>query len=315
MNSMIKDIIVKLGPVFILIGLGVLINKIKLLKPETGDDLKKLIINISLPAILFTAFLTIDLKISYIFIFILIFFLCFALYFFGFLVKKILKIDSDYVPFLMTGFEFGMMGVVFFGAAFGLKNIAYIGLMTLGHEFFIWFVYVTLLKRKFSGNNGFSKTVKDFISSPVIIAIILGLVFNILNLKTTLENFFLARVILQTLEYLTGLTVPLILIIIGFTLKFDFNLFKKGILLILIRILTVTVTAVLINIFIFTMLFHFDRIFSAALFTFLILPPPFILPLFVKEKEELQYINSVLLLYSIVSIAVFSLYFIIYNTG
>jgi predicted permease len=207
-NSIITDIIVKLGPIFILIGLGVLINKIKLLKPETGEELKKIIVNISLPAILFTAFLNIELKLSYIYIFILIFFLCLILYFLGFPVKKLLKIESEYVPFLMTGFEFGMMGTVFFGAAFGLNNIAYIGLMTLGHEFFIWFVYVTLLTRKVPGNSRFSETVKNFIRSPVLIAILLGLILNILNVKKILEDFILTRAILQSLEYLTGYFLP-----------------------------------------------------------------------------------------------------------
>jgi len=317
MDRIIADIFVKLVPIFLLIGLGAWISNIRLFKPETIDEFKKLIINISLPAILFFAFLNIDLKVSYIFIFILIFFLCCALYFLGFLIKKILKIQSEYVPFLTTGFEFGMMGAVFFGAAFGMENIAYIGLIGLGHEFFIWFVYVTLLKRKVEGKSNFSETLKNFITSPVIIAIILGLLFNILNLKKLLEDFILTKAIFQSLEYLTGLTVPLILITIGFNIKIELKLFKKGIPLILSRMLLVLIFIILIDFFIFNKLFHFESIFSAALFTFLILPPPFILPLFVKKKDkgELSYINGVLLLYSIFSIIIFSVYFIVYTSG
>jgi predicted permease len=206
-----------------------------------------------------------------------------------------------------------MMGAVFFGAAFGMENIAYIGLIALGHEFFIWFVYVTLLKNKTEGKSGFTDTIKNFITSPVIIAIILGVLFNILNLKSIFEEFIVTRTLFRSLEYLTGLTVPLILMIIGFNLKFEPALFKKGLSLIFARLAIIIAAAFLIDTFVFKMLFHFERLFSAALFTFLILPPPFILPLFVKEKEELSYTNGVLLLYSIFSIIFFSVYFVIYT--
>ena len=226
-------------------------------------------------------------------------------------------LQSEYVPFLTTGFEFGMMGAVFFGAAFGMENIAYIGLIGLGHEFFIWFVYVTLLKRKVEGKSDFLITLKNFISSPVIIAIITGLLFNILNLKILFENFILTKALFQSLNYLTGLTIPLILIIIGYNIRFEFQIFKKGILLIISRIVLAIIFVIFIDFFIFKKLLHLENIFSAALFTFVLLPPPFILPLFVKKenREELTYINGVLLLYSILSIILFSVFFIIYSSG
>lgn len=316
MYQIVIDIIVKLAPIFILLGLGIWIRYIKLIKDDTIDDLKKIIINISLPAILFFAFLNIDLKISYIFIFLLIFTLCIILYFLGFVIKKIFNIQSEYVPFLTTGFEFGMMGAVFFGTTFGLNNMAYIGLIALGHEFFIWFVYVTLLKRKVDGKSNLLGTFKNFITSPVIIAIVLGTLSNILRLKNIFEKFLLTRVIFQSLNYLTGLTVPLILIIIGFNIRFKFQLIKEGISLIISRFVIILILTVFIDEFIFNKLLHLDNIFSAALYTFAILPPPYILPLFIKKNEmDIHYINGILLLYSILSIIVFSIYFILYSMG
>lgn len=315
MYQIVIDIIVKLAPIFILIGLGIWVRYINLIKEDAIDDLKKIIINISLPAILFSAFLNIDLKFSYIFIFLLIFILCIVLYFLGFVIRKIFNIHSDYVPFLSTGFEFGMMGVVFFGTTFGLNNMAYIGLIALGHEFFIWFVYVTLLKRKIEGNGNILGTMKNFVASPVIIAIILGTLSNLFNLKNIFERFLLTKAIFQSLNYLSNLTVPLILIIIGFNIRFKFQLIKEGISLIISRFFIILVLTFFIDLFIFKKLLHLDNIFSAALYTFAILPPPFILPLFIKKENEIDihYINGVLLLYSILSIFVFSIYFIIYS--
>ena len=49
---------------------------------------------------------------------------------------------------------------------------------------------------------------------------------------------------------------------------------------------------------------------QAALFTLLILPPPFIIPLYMKPDmpDERRYVNNVLSLYTIVSIVVFVAY-------
>lgn len=317
MNKIVIDIFTKLAPIFILIGLGIWIRYIKLFKEETIEDFKKLIINISLPAILFFAFLNVELKFSYILIFIVIFSLCLILYFSGFIVRRIFNINSEYTSFLLTGFEFGMMGAVFFGAAFGLENMGYIGLIGLGHEFFIWFIYVTLLKRKLEEKSSFLITLKNFIISPVIIAIVAGVLFNILQLKNMLENFAVTGAIFQSLKYLTGLTVPLILIIIGYNIRFDFQLLKNGISLISVRLILILFFVILIDFFIFNKLLHLEKIFSAALFTFAILPPPFILPLFInkEQKDEVSYVNNILLLYSILSITIFSIYFIMFSSN
>jgi predicted permease len=317
MNSVVTEIVVRLSPVFLLIGIGVWVRKIGLFSPETIDGFKKLIINISLPAILFFAFLDIDLHVSYLVIFAVVFAVCCLLYGLGFLIKKLFNIQSSYVPFLTTGFEFGMMGAVLYGAAFGMQNIKYIGLIALGHEFFIWFVYVTLLKIKTQGRSNLPATLKNFITSPVIIAIMLGLLCNLLGLKGVLEQFIASKAVFHTLEYLAGLTVPLILIIIGYNLQLDSGLLKKGVPFMLARMAVILCFFFLIDILVFNMLFRFDPLLSAALFVFFILPPPFILPLFIKkeEKEELAYVNGILVLYTVASIIAYSLYFIVYTAG
>jgi hypothetical protein len=55
---------------------------------------------------------------------------------------------------------------------------------------------------------------------------------------------------------------------------------------------------------------HLEPAFEAALFTLFILPPPFIIPLYVRPDliDEKRYINNVLTLYTIVSIIIFTIY-------
>ena len=57
-----------------------------------------------------------------------------------------------------------------------------------------------------------------------------------------------------------------------------------------------------------------ERPFEIALFTLLILPPPFILPLYTQvnlEIEEKQYINNVLAVHTVISIVIFLVHFAI----
>ncbi|MBN1498789.1 MAG: hypothetical protein JW982_01420 [Spirochaetes bacterium] len=311
MNDVVLDILVKLAPIFILIGTGAAVRASGMLKPDTINDLKKIIINVSLPAILFTAFLKMELKFSYLIIIVLIFSVCILLFLTGIAGKKIFRFPGEYIPYFTTGFEFGMMGAVFFGAAFGLENIGYIAVIALGHEFFIWFVYVTMLNKKLTVKTGLMQTMKSFMSSPVIIAITAGLILNVILPEESLQNIPGTGAVTRSLDYLAGLTVPLILIIVGYNLRINTKILIKGLPVIMFRLFSVTACALFIDKVVFGLFMKPDIMFTAALYTFFILPPPFILPLFIKKEntEELAFINGITVVYSVISIAVFSLYF------
>jgi len=74
--------------------------------------------------------------------------------------------------------------------------------------------------------------------------------------------------------------------------------------------------ALVLNFFLIRELLHLEKLFEAGLFTLLVLPPPFIVPLYVKpeKSEERRYVNNVLTLYTVVSVVVFIVYFVI-NPG
>jgi hypothetical protein len=56
-----------------------------------------------------------------------------------------------------------------------------------------------------------------------------------------------------------------------------------------------------------------DRGFEAALFTLWILPPPFILTLFMKQdnKEEMHRVDNTLMMHTLVTIIIFIVYYAI----
>jgi hypothetical protein len=57
-----------------------------------------------------------------------------------------------------------------------------------------------------------------------------------------------------------------------------------------------------------------EKPFEIALFSLLIMPPPFIVPLYAGNKtsaDEKRYINNVLTVHTLISVAIFLVYFIL----
>jgi predicted permease len=302
-------------PILLLIALGFWIRRKQFLAEKTIDELRKIVVNIALPAVLFISFLTIELKSAYLVIFLVLFSLCIALYFLGIQLRKWFKIQYGYFPFLLTGFEYGMLGISLFGAAYGLDKIGYIAVTDLGHEIFIWFVFLPLLLVKRDGNQKPKAIVKSFVSSPVVIAIIASIILNMLGLSEILYEYPVAGGIMAALGFLSDLTVPLILIIVGYGVKFDREGLGEASKVVAIRLGILVPLALILNSILIRNFLHLEPIFEIALFTLLVLPPPFILPLYASEKLDLQekrFINNVLTLHTVASVGIFLVYFMLH---
>ncbi len=309
-------IINRVLPIVFLILLGMWIRRSKFLSASTMDDLRKMIVNIALPSVLFLTFLQIELKPTYLVVFVIIFLTCLALFGLGFWIRRQFKIEHTYFPFLMTGFEYGMLGVSLFGGAFGLEKLGYIAVLALGHETFIWFVFLTFLLMKRDGIQETRQLLKVFFRSPVIIAIFAGLLLNLLGAKTLLAQAPVGGALISTLQNLANLVVPLILMIVGYSVKLDGDGIKIAFPVPLLRLAILIPAALGIYFFVFSLWLHLEPVFGIALFTLFILPPPFIIPLYIKPELETEkhYVNNVLALYTIFSIVIFIIFFIITQT-
>lgn len=308
------DIINRVLPILFLISLGSWIRHSGFLADSTIEDLRRIVVNLALPAVLFISFLGIELKPAYFFIFAFTFALPILLFLLGNLLKKWLAIEFIYFPYLTTGFEYGMLGVSLFGSAYGLAEIGYIAVADLGHEIFIWFVFLPLLLVKRDGSQSIKDVGRAFISSPVILAIIASLVFNVLGAREALYQLPLTGAMMSTLEFLANLTIPLILMIVGYGIKIDRTGLKDALLVAGVRLTVLLPLALIINIFFIRGFLQLEPLFEAAVFTLLILPPPFIIPLYARanlEQKQKQYINNVLTVHTVISVGIFIIYFVL----
>jgi predicted permease len=299
-------------PIFLLIALGYWVRRSQFVRDSTVDDLRKIVINLALPAVLFTSFVQIELQTAYIAIFVTIIVLCVLLLLLGRWLKGALKIQHPYFPFMMTGFEYGMLGVSLFGSAYGLDNIGYLAVLDLGHELFIWFVFLAFLLAQRDGIQQPRQLAAAFVRSPVIIAIVAGIALNLLGARDFLYSAPLAGGIMATLDFLSTLTIPLILIIVGYGIRLDISGIRDALPVIGIRLALLLPLALLLNAVLIRGLLGLGPAFEAALFTLFILPPPFIVPLYMRTDlpDERVYVNNILTLYTVVTIVLFTVYFI-----
>ena len=299
-------------PILLLIILGNQLRKRQWIEDSTVEGLKWLALNIALPAVLFASFLNMELKFSYLAVMVVIFALCVCMYGLGWTVQRLFKINHPYFPLLVTGFEFGMLGVSLFGTSYGMEAIGYIAVIGLGHEFFIWFPFLSILLIKRDKVRDVTKLATAFLKAPPIIAILLGVALNLLGAKEALYAWPVLGGVMATLKFTGQMTIPLILIIVGYGFRLEAHGLRDVLLTVAFRMACLIPLALLLNAFFLRDALHLHPAFQAGLFTMLILPPPFIIPLFMRpeDQEERRFVNNVLTVNTVISLAVFAIYLI-----
>jgi len=173
------------------------------------------------------------------------------------------------------------------------------------------FIYMALLTRKREGSTNINSLVKMFITSPVILAILSGILLNLSGLSHVLLETPFAGGLFSSIELIGSLTVPLILIVVGYGIQLDRSVLRYSLRVILIRLCVLVPLAFLINRAFIVAWLQLGAGFQAAFFTLMILPPPFILTLFMDQTliEERHRIDNTLTLHTLVTIVVFIVYY------
>lgn len=301
MDEMISKVI----PILLLIFFGYVIQKRKIIKISTMDEIKKMVINMMLPSVLFITFLDMNLKKEYFLVNVIIFILLSSFFSIGFAINKIKKISHPLLPFVVSGSAFGLLGIPLYAAIFGSENLDKISILGIGHELFIWVIFFNVLKIKFNGEKFSLKGIKGFLKSPIIFSIILGIAFNTLGVANVFHEGIFLKGIYGTMEYLASLATPLILIIIGFGLKFNKKYMRQSIKFIIIRYIIIFTLGYIFKYLFIDHIILQDPLFNYAYFTFLILPIPFSLAIFVSEYSTLEHselINNTIVLNTVLTI-------------
>ena len=287
-------------PVFAALFLGVLCRKRAILDRGGVDALKRVAVDICLPAVLFSAFASAEYSAKSILIPLAVFVLCVAALLLGYLAKRLCGEKSSLMPFLMTGFEAGMLGYGLFALLYPGESNAAFAIVDLGQVLFVFTLYKGLLY----GKSGARELVRQTLRSPVIWAILAGIVFGASGLYAWLGSIGVASVLDALTDFISAPTSCIILITIGFDLTLAKTPWKRVLKYTGIRVVIMALiyaAAVLINRSLLGGAMH-----EGALLLLIILPAPYVLPIFAEVEEERADIASTLSVMTLLSLLLFS---------
>ena len=289
----------KILPVFLVLFLGVLCRKKNLLTREGVNALKKVAVDIALPAVMFSAFATAEYSVKSICVPLTMFTVCCIALFLGFFICRRFSIPGRLSPFLAAGFEAGMLGYALFVILFPDESLSSFALVDLGQVLFVFTVYKILL----AGKGSLKTAVKDACMSPTIWAIGLGLAVGTTGLYQALVPSGISKVLDSVTDFVSAPTSVLILLSIGYDLsaKLQWRTMAAQI------AMRVGISGVLLgSVMLFDRFVLGSMMSTTALLMMFVLPPPYVLPVFADVEEERSDVSSALSSLTLVSIVLFA---------
>lgn len=287
-------------PVFLALGLGMLCRKTGFLNREAIDALKKVVINLTLPAVLIGAFATAEYSASTIVLPVLVYLLCCLALGLGVGLTKLFRVKGRLAPFVASGFEAGMLGYALFALLFPEVSVSKFAILDLGQTLFVF----TLFKILLSGKTDMKAIGKDMVRTPILWAVLAGVLIGATGLFGVMEKAGVSGVLTSATDFVSAPTGMIILLTVGYDLVPKEIPWKRTAGLILLRLaamvvvlgITVLLNRTLLN----------GVIFEWAMVLMVILPPPYVIPVFADEPNERVQISSALSALTLVTMILFA---------
>lgn len=296
-------------PVFLALLLGMFCRRIGFLDRAGINALKKVVINLTLPFVLFDAFAAAEYSPDTMVLPCLIFVACCAALGLGFLAVSLSGSGSRLVPFLTSGFEAGMLGYALFVMLFPQVSVSRFAILDLGQTLFVFTLYKFLL----SGRKGATAVVRDMLHSPVLWAIAAGVLVGASGLYAKLHLWGMGGIVDGITGFLSAPTGAIILLTVGYDLVLKdvswrttagFIAMRMGILALLLG-LVILLNRTLLN----------SMIFEGAAILLFILPPPYVLPVFADEPGERAQLSGALSALTLVTLFLFAILCVVLGGG
>ena len=266
-------------PIVVMLVIGVLFKKYKVINSSGNETIKKLVVNLMLPAVLIKSFMTAEYNIDVLVIFGIMFALCTILLLLFRMLKK-----HPLLQFLMTGFEAGMLGYAMFSIIFSNipnADISKFAVLDLGQVFFVFTVYSYFVSS--NDTKSMKSAVIDMAKSPVMIAIVVGVFLGITGVLDSVA--VVNNTLIKTLEFISLPTSVLVLIAVGFDLDFSRSVIKTASVYAFIRLAVMGLVGVGVYYFLGLVGINNSQFLYPIILMFM-LPPPFVLPIMQNDERD-----------------------------
>ncbi len=292
-------------PVFIALFMGMMCRSKGFITRDGVDTLKKVVLNLTLPFVLFNSFATAEYTITSLVLPIIMFLVCCIMLALGFAVIRLSRMKSRLAPFLASGFEAGMLGFSLFALLYPDESLSKFALLVLGQEIFVFTLYKMLL----TGKTSPKAILQDFISSPTLIAVVLGVIVGASGLYGLLEQWGVSKVVNAVTDFVSAPTGMIILLTVGFDLVIREIPWKKTAGLIAMRL---GIAGLMLGVLILLNRTVLNgMIFEGAAILLFMLPSPYVIPIFSDEPGERVQISSALSALTLITMILFAVFSVV----
>ena len=291
-------------PVLVMLSIGILCRSRGLISREGINALKRVVVDITLPAVLLSAFATTRYTLMDVVVPLMMFLVCLAAWALGKAAARVFKLSSRFVPFLTTGFEAGMLGYALFNMLYGASRTAEFARIDLGQVLFVFTLYKVLLGMEGRERASLKGLMKEMLLSPIIIAIAAGVLIGATGLYRALVPSGVAGIFDACTGFVAAPTSAIILLSIGYDLVPGEIRWKRTGKIVLMRVAIMAVClllALLLNKVVLRGAMH-----TGALVLMMTLPPPYVLPVFADTGKERADISSALSVLTLLSLVIFA---------
>ena len=289
-------------PVFLALGLGMLCRSRNFLSRDGVDALKKVVINITLPAVLLNAFASAEYTAATIAVPVVVFLLCCLALALGYGLVKLFRVKGRLSPFIATGFEAGMIGYALFALLFPGESASKFAILDLGQTLFVF----TLFKILLSGKTDLKAIARDMVTTPILWAVAAGVLLGATGLYDAMLGWGVRGILDGATDFISAPTGMIILLTVGYDLVLKEIPWRKTAGLIALRLVVMAVVLGLMVLLNRTVLQ--GAMFEGAAVLMCILPPPYVIPVFADEPGERVQIASALSALTLITMVLFALY-------
>ena len=193
-----------------------------------------------------------------------------------------------------------MLGFSLFALLFPGESASKFAMLMLGQEIFVFTLYNMLL----TGKTSPKAILNDFITSPTLIAVVLGLIVGATGLYDVFRGWGVSTILESVTSFISAPTGTIILFAVGYDLVIREIPWKKTGGLIAMRLVIAGVMLGLLVLLNRTVLG--GMIFEGALVMLFILPSPYVIPIFSDEPSERVQISSSLSALTLITMILFA---------
>lgn len=289
-------------PVLIMLGLGYFCKTKNIFDERGLQGLKSFISNITLPVVLFNAFLCAEYNVKIIVLFVLIYVGYLLAISAGFLLNRIGKGYSVFMPFLLASAEGGMLGYALYGLITGMQTE--FAAVDLGQTVFAYTAFLALLKMTDGKKVTVENLLGNMFSNKCFWGMMLGIICGVTGIGNMVLNSSVGGIVTAVINMIAAPTSAIVLLVVGYELNMKRKMMNKVCMTVVYRLVIMLVLLIGVSAIVMSV-FGYDKQLQVALMVLYSLPAPFIIPMFADLGEDSEYVSTTLSVNTVITILLF----------